>query len=178
MTLAKGWGKNSIHSAVGQISTFGFTCLLCNCSEIQLYRERQCTLYVCIISAFLLKVAYTCFIPDKKALYFQKRSWFWVSSFCWRTFYKAMLNNLQMWTKFPVFGTQRAKSETHFSASDSFERKAYGLPVLLSLCPIAKEIFNLCDTAVGGRWDTVVSTRGGGAWTPSFWSCLGEIKPN
>lgn len=168
MTLTKGWGKNSIHSAVRQISTFGFTCLLCNCSEIQLYRERQWTLYVLHYISFLTESSLHLFHPRWKALYFQKRSWFWVSSFCRRSFHKAMLNNLQMWTKFPVFGTQQAKSEAHFSASDSFERKAYGLPVLLSLCPIAKEIFNLCDTAVRGRWGTVVSTRGRGAWTPSF----------
>lgn len=168
MTLAKERGKNSIHSAVGQISAFGFTCLLCNCSEIQHYRERQCTLYMLHYISFLTESSLHLFHPRWKALYFQKRSWFWVSSFCQRSFYKVMLNNLQMWTKFPVFGTQQAKSETHFSASDSFERKAYGLPVLLSLCPVAKEIFNLCDTAVRGRWGTVVSTRGGWPWVPYF----------
>lgn len=54
-----------------------------------------------------------------------------------------------MRTKLPVFGTQQDKSESYFSVSDSFERKVSGLSVLLSLCPIVREVsFHHCDTAV------------------------------
>lgn len=80
MTLARGWGKNSIYSAVGQISTFGFTSLLCNCSEIQLYRERQCTLYVLHYISFLTESSLRLFYDEKHYIFKRGADFEWVHS--------------------------------------------------------------------------------------------------
>lgn len=121
----------------------------------------------CIISAFWLKVAYTCFIPDEKHYIFKRGADFESVHSAREVFIKPCWTTCKCELSFLSLEHSRQSLKHIFLQVVALKEKHMGF-LFYCLCPVAKEIFNLCDTAVRGRWGTVVSTRGGWPWIPYF----------